>query len=414
MKRKIFVLIFFFLQAISGCKNKQTVNNTEASLLPVIDIVEGIEDPGSKVFLSEVAENIEFVQLETTDECVIGKSYRLFFSDRYIIVSDWQQNNLLFLFDRTGKYIRKTGDRGQGPGEYLSVSCLDLVGDKLFVWDSDKSTIFCYNLTTGRCMYEKRYSYEELSPAAMKCVKDSTLVFYCPYPSWGTDPVNFFHLHTLSSDFVVETGLHPGKFREPITDDEYYSRIRICTYIKDGNLHFWQNNNNNVILRITDSLQIVPKYRLFLGKYDPGEKIDKRGNNKFEIIDIQESDNFLFITGILDQKYSRHIVYDKTAKKSRNAYFNNKIVSDLDVDWFDYGFHNDIDGSIPFWPEIKGHVFGKTHYRPVSVPHLKKIMNYPYTKSIEIKNREKHQKIKDYIESADEDNNPVVFFVDFK
>jgi hypothetical protein len=385
------------------------------SSLLVIDIVEGIEDPGSKVFLSEVAENMEYVQLETTDECVIGKSYDVFFSEKHIVVCDQhRERNVLFLFDRTGKYIRTISGRGQGPGEYLSIDYLDLTDDKLFVWDSDKRTVFCYSLATGKCMNQKYYSYEELNPIAMKCIKDSILIFYSPYPNLGENPENFFHLHTLSFDFAVENNLYPGNFKEPITDEKHHDRMRMCTYIKDGNLHLWQNNHNNVVLRITDSMQIVPKYKLFLGKYDPGEEIDKPGDKKFQIFDLDESDNFLFITGLFDQKYARHIVYDKTTKRSRNAFFNKEIVYDLDVDWFDYGFHNDIDGSIPFWPEVKGHVFGKQYHRQIFISYLKKIMNYPYVKSIEVKDKERHQKIKDYIESADEENNPIIFYVTMK
>jgi hypothetical protein len=36
-------------------------------------------------------------------------------------------------------------------------------------------------------------------------------------------------------------------------------------------------------------------------------------------------------------------------------------------------------------------------------------MSHPYYKTIEAKNKEKHQAIKDYLDSAEEDANPIIF-----
>jgi hypothetical protein len=41
-------------------------------------------------------------------------------------------------------------------------------------------------------------------------------------------------------------------------------------------------------------------------------------------------------------------------------------------------------------------------------------MSHSYYKTIEVKNREKHQAIKDYLDSAEEDANPVIFLVKMK
>jgi hypothetical protein len=41
-------------------------------------------------------------------------------------------------------------------------------------------------------------------------------------------------------------------------------------------------------------------------------------------------------------------------------------------------------------------------------------MSHPYYKTIEIKNKEKHQKIKDYLDSAEEDANPIIFLATIK
>jgi hypothetical protein len=384
---------------ILGCTNKQE----QSELLPCYDIVEGIEDDGSKMFLTDIAENIEFVPFETTDECLIGRNYTPFFSDKYIIISEWQQHEI-FLFDKTGRFLRKIGSRGNGPGEYLHPSFFDISGDNLFIWDYDKYTLFRYDLNTGKRLYEKHYS-NTFNPHAIKCIGDSLLICYSPCPSPDSTLKNFYHLHTLNFDFTIVNDLQKGNFTEQFSWDEY-GNIQdggTCTYIKDDNLHVYMRDKNTVY-RVTDSLEVIPAYELFLGKYTTN-KTPERGGYKFNIIGVHESNRFLFITGIFNEEYAKCILYDKTTAKSKNIIYN--------LDFHDVGFHNDIDGSIPFWPE--GYVSKNILYGKMSILGLQRLMNHPYTiNSIKVKNSEKHKKIKDYLDSAQEDDNPILFFVTMK
>jgi hypothetical protein len=367
--------------------------------LEVINIVEGIKSSGSRIFLSEVAKDIDFIPLETTNECLIGKS-RMFFSDKYIVVADWQQD-MIFLFDRNGKFIRKIGSKGQGPGEYIDPAMFVLSGDKLFLWDS-KMSMLCYDLKTGGCLHEKYYNSEYetgyFNPATIGCLNDSLLVYYTAYPFPDIDPKGFSHLHVTNYDFTVTYNVYSDKYTTPISGNEF-NDIQICQYIKDGYMHIWRNDDG-IIYRITDSLEIIPVYKLFLGRYDLIGQSNNFGDRKFLITDIQESNNFFFITGIFNHDYTKCIIYDKITKKSQSLIYDD-----------DYGdnFHNDIDGSIGFWP--LGYASENVLYNYASVIGLKKIMDHPYVKGIEVKNKEKYRKIKDYLSSADEDNNPIVFLV---
>jgi hypothetical protein len=106
----------------------------------------------------------------------------------------------------------------------------------------------------------------------------------------------------------------------------------------------------------------------------------------------------------LEKHYAGRILYDKTTGKSKNIIFN--------LEFHDWGFHNDIDGSIPFWP--KGYASQNVLYDCITPDRLKWLMAKPYYKTIEVKNREKHQAIKDYLDSAKEDDNPIIFLVKMK
>lgn len=76
------------------------------------------KDPSKDYLLASNFKNIHMVQLEMKDECMISDVKRIIDTDGqlYVLTSD----NEIFCFDRsTGKYLRKIGSTGEGPGEYV-------------------------------------------------------------------------------------------------------------------------------------------------------------------------------------------------------------------------------------------------------------------------------------------------------
>jgi hypothetical protein len=83
MKHELYtILIFVLLFIFSGCYRKQQTYEA----LPVIDIIEGIEDEGTTMALSEIADDITFIPLETNDECLIGFICSICFYEDYIVL----------------------------------------------------------------------------------------------------------------------------------------------------------------------------------------------------------------------------------------------------------------------------------------------------------------------------------------
>jgi hypothetical protein len=390
MYKKIIVLFILFL--FSECKQKPQGYTG----IPVIDIVEGIEDEGTTMLLSEVAEDITFIPLETTDECLVSDNISVNFHKDYIIVKDNSYAQIL-LFDNKGKFIRKIGNMGQGPGEYLYPLPIGAVNDEFFVYDLNMDRTLCYSLHTGQCLRTRKNNYNA-PPQQLWCFNDSVLVYYYSIPT-TEDPATFAHIKVLSLDFETENELWHEKFQSvPDTENKTYEPPeRAITYLKDGNIYMLDTNiDDEMVYCVNKNFEKIPAYRIPLGKNSKGKK--------YKIYNMIDTDRFVFIVGaLLPNQYYRSILYDKTTGKSKH------IISDFGPPW---GFHNDIDGSIPIWPR-------KTASRNVlldviSPPQLRELMSHPYYKTIEIKNKEKHQAIKDYLNSAEEDANPVIFLVTMK
>ena len=59
-----------------------------------------------------------------------------------LLFADMHQESFLSEFDKnTGKWIGNSLTRGNGPGEYIHLSNMSVVNNKLFVWDSGKSFV---------------------------------------------------------------------------------------------------------------------------------------------------------------------------------------------------------------------------------------------------------------------------------
>ena len=85
--------------------NSQTVS---------IDIEANIRNM-QQLRLSEFSSKIRYVPLETIDDQPIGVTIEATFFQGMILINGI---NSCLLFDDNGKFIRKIGSRGRGPGEY--------------------------------------------------------------------------------------------------------------------------------------------------------------------------------------------------------------------------------------------------------------------------------------------------------
>ncbi len=92
-----------------------------------------------------MSKRLEYIPLETDSRCLVHTIAVLHVSDSLIFVGDYYLG--LYVFDRRGKFLRKNGSVGRGPGEYMRLYdfAVDhknkeisvLSGRELFVYDFD-------------------------------------------------------------------------------------------------------------------------------------------------------------------------------------------------------------------------------------------------------------------------------------
>lgn len=106
-------LLHSFLILFSTCYIACTNDNINKNQID-INLDEG---QINQVFYSSFVDSIEYIPLETTDDCLIGKIRDIIISDSVMFILNDERSSI-FIYDKNGKYLRKIMRKGDGPGEY--------------------------------------------------------------------------------------------------------------------------------------------------------------------------------------------------------------------------------------------------------------------------------------------------------
>lgn len=345
MKQLLFIL-FSFLLASCGQKasNNQEAEVKEPEYPQVVPFETGIETE-KEVLLSQIATSVEYVPLETNDNCLIKRlnSGKVFKTDKYWIVSFV---TTLYQFTTDGKFVRTFGRKGGGPGEYNWVHDFDVdeANGRVYLMDTN-GKIYVYEMETGKYCYDIKAPSLEAGGFAM--LSDSTVATFLPNSNGMQkeemyisglkgDTLNTFYRNEF---FDVKPGMRYSMSWD--TDREIFRF--------DGNVCYKEYNTDTVFVVTEKGLQ--PRYIIQLGKYHlPSDKRMEACDGdmkKFYSVAAPyirnqaiETAPYLFMpyTSWAPERNfkSKMVVYDKT-EKSCYAVAGGQI-------------KNDMSGGMPFVP----------------------------------------------------------------
>ena len=136
MKQRILVAIMFFL-CILGCTSNKNLNTpkiigTEKNdNLFVIDLDKEEEQ---LINYSSIFSSVKTIILETSQESLIGNNFKFSVFDKQLYVLNLSNPKDFLLFDDQGKFIKKIGRLGNGPGEYTRVFDFTIDPDNRFIY----------------------------------------------------------------------------------------------------------------------------------------------------------------------------------------------------------------------------------------------------------------------------------------
>ena len=151
MKRKGCVLCVLFIVLINICY-AQTNRAEDSKGKLVVDLDKAKILPEKDFLTSTFFKSIKIIPLETNESCLIGNITKIIVFEQYIFVLDNFIANSLYVFDKEGRFIRKIGSIGQGPGEFDRISdfAIDRVNKTVYIKGGRFPRIHKYDLATGK------------------------------------------------------------------------------------------------------------------------------------------------------------------------------------------------------------------------------------------------------------------------
>lgn len=309
--------------------------------LQVIDLEQGVEKQDS-VNITQIGAKIAYVPLETNDSIVLG-NFEALVTESGIIALDY--NSGIYLFDRKGKFIRKIGQKGQGPGEYGNVASVSIDEElrEILVATDGKEELMKFS-------YDGTYSkFVDISSSQSFVFHNDILFAHkaSVYFWTGAEDSNQLTVYDVKGNILNQ--FHPVDFNKTKYLDMF---IEDADFSISEDKVFYYVVREDIIYNVTQN-SLNPFYALNLGKFsfqqdykwDYNGYSNARKGNKIWIVSSFVTESYVFF--LVEQTGKRRVVvYDKKADKVYNRLTNdidcvpitylseiygNKIVTSLSV-----------------------------------------------------------------------------------
>jgi hypothetical protein len=417
-----FISFFFIAILFISC-------NDNGSNFQVIEIdVESEIDNMQVINLSQFADDIEYFSLETSSNSLIADYNTYDIGEDNIIFTNPEMS--LVLFDRSGSFVMKFGNKGQGPGEYLSVKNLSIVGQNVF-------------FSSGKDLYEFSLNGEFLHKYTDILAPQDR--YQLEHVTFVDDSLLFGHIENNDGQtpfkgmLINKKGFVNKKYDNFDIIDNKGSRINggsTQVYTFSNSVHF-KEQFNDTSFYIDNDFSLIPKFSFIMGDLKMPESIRanffeyfQKMNNYHAIENILETSDYLF----LDINFGNHFPANsltplkgsgpggadlKNHTTNCLAIYNKETFelqfckpTSIDNPLFTSGLYNDIDAGPRFFPSSQ--VNDSTFVMLVNPFDLKKhVESDEFTKSRPLY-PEKKNELKMLADSLRENDNPVLMLVSIK
>ena len=393
------ILCLLFISCTNTVKKAET--EVEDGGIREIKIKENLSNTQS-INLSDIASSISYVVLETDEKCFVSPSMSIYGSKESIVTIGFQVSNhvVCYVFDRkTGSFVRQISRAGQGPGEYTELinNYWDEKNEQVCMW-SHPNYIF-YNLDGTISHRTPKFKY----------LVNSFVAYGDLYAGYSPNPIGN---NTVRIAFYDQT----GAVVDSIPNNRFFERTQKMIvidnyewlYVFHDELYF-KELFCDTLYHIKD-FTLCPRYIFNTGglavpyeiQANPMALIRDEYEQYINIIKILEDNNFLYFT----VEYRNRLypaIYDKIEDRL-------KIMHDVsalsqhgrDGRLPNYGFENDLDGGLPFWPTQM-----ISEKEMMCVYTAEELLELDASKITD-------ENLKNVLNNLEEDSNPVVAIVTLK
>ena len=431
-------ILLLLVITLLGCSSNKKQEMTSKLKIPVINLSKNVSSVPS-LLLSEVAEKLEIVPLEMTDESVLSDITEMQVTDHNIWI-DHGREFYIYRFSRSGKFLNKIGSIGQGPGEYTTYST--------FLVDEDKKEVYIIANTNGVLAYDFEGNFKR------KIVDIQTILqlFSSVYDQYILNNQKFFATQnfalyrpidkdslwsfvSLGDDFqkkkYFKNPAHVGReeqiianranmdrmvnyWREYLTSMDTYNAQLTLKYPDTDTIYCYDDATN----------QLLPQYAIFTdeekGDYEATHLWfkDRKAFDYFSIFSYYPTKDFIYLVGSKGEEVYTYCYNKKDG--SVRLQKRQSAITERDVPWFsfplrqmkrDFVLDNDLGGG-DFTVDSRSS--GKYWIDILEPGGDENWIDIDQIKSSTVIDESKKKELIQVLESATEDSNPILMIATLK
>ena len=260
MKTTIILLIILLLQIFISCQN--SYHPTLLSGIENIDI-----NPNDirmeNAFASKYIDSCQYIPLESSDSVMIGNIKQIFEDKDRFYIHD-VTSDIIFIFEKTGKYLTKIDRNGRGNDEYIKLTemYLDPINSDIIILCDRSQSLIRYN-RNGNFINRTENKF---ITSAFASINSDTIIAYA-----GRLPNESIFSSTYPNGYLIVT-MHNGKIINKFLENKFDPIY--LNYVSKTNYFFNFSDTlsliedfSNTIYRIVSSSKIKPRYSVTFGKY---------------------------------------------------------------------------------------------------------------------------------------------------
>lgn len=382
-----FAILFAFFYS---CTNEKPIDQD----VFVLDLTQDLTIE-SDMKLSDIAKDIKYTKLESNADCFIQQVSKYSITDKYLLIYDRQQD-LVLLYNRDGKFLRKISRVGNGPGEYIRPNDVRISSCGKFILIYTRKMV-------------NRYDFEGIflgaTPlpdiaGAVDTFKDGIIAMF---PSQFSKRMSSHTMVTYDWEGNI-TGQYGKRNWEWLTKD---MNMKMSRYYTLGNLINYHEMYYDTVYCLTPDLEFKP--RVFFKLENNTAKLlkitdfqEQMSLKDFQLDRWMETPDYFFVNGPYNRKM-HPLTYNKKTNEAFYLPYNRELMT--------YGIPNDLDGGAPFWP---GRYIDGKLYRLDYAHKLKAILENELLDNAEFKNQKLRDKLLAFKESLSDEDGQIMIEVTLK
>jgi hypothetical protein len=410
MRTKLLILVLVFF---CSCGQKSTIETSKTDSLIEIDL---FSEPESTIKgLSDFAENIEYIPLQTTANSLIGPfTLKLLnINDRIYIQNSGLEGEIL-CFDINGKFLFKINNKGRGPEEYDFVTDFDISSDNktLKILSSSTRKLVTYGISDTGFNFQRSITLKEPAPWKVSLVPETDMAFMT-IPTWlGTEPTLSLLINAVGDTIHFKPNCY--KFnRIPSSQGGSRSIEGLLAYSIDDYVCFKEEFSDTVFYVDANNRSFRPRIifnthgTLFTPEMKSGSEKMKNNSTTY-IPKIYETSKYVFYwyyTVIVEQKIVN--LYGFLFDKKTNIKYKFNVGEDRKIK-----LRDDLSGGPDYNIELREYRCsnGKL-FSFVEALSLKKYVTSESFKDAKVRDTKKKSELKRLADSLEETDNPVLIVV---